>query len=149
MKQRMTTDIVTDALTIAWFRKRPAAGLMNHSDRGSQYARHAFQKALEKHGMICSMNRKGNCWNNAPAKSWLNSLKNERVHGFCYETGAEMTTMSFEYIKVLYNSKRQHTSLSYKSAIRYRDDLLIAQQKEKLIAWPPPLARRKTGINAT
>lgn len=134
LKPRMTTDIVTDALTMAWFRKRPAAGLMHHSDRGSQYASHAFQRALEKYGMICSMSRKGNCWDNAPTESWFNSFKNERVHGLRYETRAEMTAMSFEYIEVLYNRKRQHSSLGYKSPIRFLDDWLITQQKEKLVA---------------
>jgi putative transposase len=134
LKPRMTTDIVTDALTMAWFRKRPAAGLMHHSDRGSQYASHAFQRALEKYGMICSMSRKGNCWDNAPTESWFNSFKNERVHGLRYETRAEMTAMSFEYIEVLYNRKRKHSSLGYKSPIRFLDDWLIAQQKEKLVA---------------
>lgn len=62
LKPRMTSDIVTDALTMAWFRKRPAVGLMHHSVRGSQYASHAFQDKLTEYGMICSMSRKGNCW---------------------------------------------------------------------------------------
>ena len=101
----MTADIVTDTLTMAWFRKRPVAGLMRHSDRGSQYASHTFQRALEKYGMICSMSRKGNCWDNAPTESWFNSFKNERVHGLRYETRAEMTAMSFEYIEVLQPQK--------------------------------------------
>ena len=64
---------------------------MHHSDRGSQYASHAFQRGLEKCGMICSTIRKGNCWDNAPTESWFNSFKNERVHGLHYETRAEMT----------------------------------------------------------
>jgi putative transposase len=62
IKPRMTTDIVMDALTMAWFRRKPAPGLMHHSDRGSQYASHAFQARLKQHGMTCSMSRKGNCW---------------------------------------------------------------------------------------
>ena len=62
LKPRMTADIVTDALTMAWFRRQPAAGLMHHSDRGSQYASDAFQDKLKKYGMTCSMSRKGNCW---------------------------------------------------------------------------------------
>ena len=80
-KPRMTTDIVTDALAMARFRKRPAAGLMHHSDRGSQYASHAFQGKLKAYGMTCSMSRKGNCWDNAATESWFNNFKNERVHG--------------------------------------------------------------------
>jgi len=62
LKPRMTTDIVTDALTMAWFRRRPEAGVLHHSDRGSQYASHAFQDKLKDYGMTCSMSRKGNCW---------------------------------------------------------------------------------------
>jgi putative transposase len=65
----MTTNIVTDALTIAWFRKRPAPGLVHHSDRGSQYASRTFQDKLKAYGMTCSMSRKGNCWDNAPTES--------------------------------------------------------------------------------
>jgi putative transposase len=65
LKPRMTTDIVTDALTMAWFRRRPASGVMHHSDRGSQYASKAFQDKLKEFGMTCSMSRKGNCWDNA------------------------------------------------------------------------------------
>ena len=61
VEARMTANIVTDALTMAWFRKKPAAGLMHHSDRGSQYASKEFQRRFKKYGMICSMNRKGNC----------------------------------------------------------------------------------------
>ncbi|MCX7183980.1 MAG: IS3 family transposase, partial [Nitrosospira sp.] len=71
---------------------------------------------------------------NAPTESWFNSFKNERVHGLRYETRAEMTSMSFEYIEVLYNRKRQHLTLGYKSPIRFLDDWLNAQQKEKLVA---------------
>jgi transposase InsO family protein len=62
LKSRMTSDIVTDALTMAWFRRRPAPGVMHHSDRGSQYASHAFQDKLKEFGMTCSMSQKGNCW---------------------------------------------------------------------------------------
>ena len=94
---------------------------------------HAFQRALEKYGMICSMSRKGNYWDNAPTESCFNSFKNERVQGFRYEIRAEMTAMNLEYIEVLYNRKRQHSSLGDKSPIRFLDDWFIAQQKEKLV----------------
>jgi putative transposase len=62
VKPRMTADLVTDALTMAWFRRRPAPGALHHSDRGSQYASHEFQRKLASYGMRCSMSRKGNCW---------------------------------------------------------------------------------------
>ena len=84
LKPRMTSDIVIDALSMAWFRKKPAPGVLHHSDRGSQYASQAFQKKLKDYSMICSMSRKGNCWDNAPTESWFNSFKNERVHGIRY-----------------------------------------------------------------
>jgi transposase InsO family protein len=90
LKPRMTVDIVTDALTMAWFRRRPAPGLVHHSDRGSQYASQTFQAKLTEYGMTGSMSRKGNCWDNAPTESWFNSFKNERVHGVRFETRAEM-----------------------------------------------------------
>jgi len=71
IKERMTADIVTDALTMAWFRRRPEPGLIHHSDRGSQYASAVFQALLAEYGMTCSMSRKGNCWDNAPTESFF------------------------------------------------------------------------------
>ncbi len=134
LKPRMTADIVTDALSMAWFRRKPAAGMIHHSDRGSQYASLAFQDKLKEYGMVCSMSRKGNCWDNAPAESWFNSFKNERVHGLRYETRAEMTVASFEYIEVFYNRRRRHSTLGYKSPMQFLDDWLAAQQKDQLVA---------------
>ena len=119
LKSHMTSDIVRDALTMAWFRKRPAPGLMHHSDRGSQYASHVFQDRLKAYGMTCSMSRKGNCWDNAPTESWFNSFKNERVHGVRYETRADMKAASFEYIEFFYNRKRQHSTLGYQSPMQF------------------------------
>lgn len=129
LKPRMTADIVTDALTMAWFRKRPAPGLLHHSDRGSQYASHAFQSKLSEYSMTCSMSRKGNCWDNAPTESWFNSFKNERVHGVRYQTHAEMKAASFEYIEVFYNRKRQHSTLGYRSPNQYLQDWYRAQNQ--------------------
>jgi transposase InsO family protein len=134
LKPRMTADIVTDALTMAWFRRKPAAGLMHHSDRGSQYASHAFQDKLAEFGMTCSMSRKGNCWDNAPTESWFNSFKNERVHGERFATRAEMSAASFEYIETFYNRKRLHSTLGYKSPTQFLNDWISAQHEEKLVA---------------
>ncbi len=134
LKPRMTTDIVTDALTMAWFRRKPAAGLIHHSDRGSQYASHAFQEKLKEYGMTCSMSRKGNCWDNAPTESWFNSFKNERVHGIRFETREEMRSVSFEYIEVFYNRKRLHSTLGYRSPMKFLQDWSAARSQEKLVA---------------
>lgn len=134
LKPRMTSDIVIDALTMAWFRRRPPPGLVHHSDRGSQYASHAFQDKLKEYGMLCSMSRKGNCWDNAPTESWFNSFKNEWVHGVRYATHADMKATAFEYIEVFYNRKRQHSTLGYKSPIRFLENWLSQQPQEKLVA---------------
>ena len=134
LKPRMTADIVTDALTMAWFRRRPAPGLLHHSDRGSQYASHAFQAKLDGYGMTCSMSRKGNCWDNAPTESWFNSFKNERVHGQVFETREEVKAMAFEYIEVFYNRKRLHSTLGYKSPARFMKDWIDAQDPMKQVA---------------
>jgi len=134
LKPRMTADIVTDALTMAWFRRRPAAGLMHHSDRGSQYASHAFQDKLKEYGMTCSMSRKGNCWDNAPTESWVNRFKNERVPGVRYATHAENKAAVFEYIEVFYNRKRQHSTLGYKSPTQFLVAWLSRQHEGKRVA---------------
>jgi putative transposase len=104
LKSSMAADLVIDALTMAWFRRKPAPGLIHHSDRGSQYASHAFRRKLAEYGMRCSMSRKGNCWDNAPTESFFNSLKNERVHATRYATREQAIADAFEYIEVFYNS---------------------------------------------
>lgn len=134
LKPRMTADIVTDALTMAWFRRKPAPGVLHHSDRGSQYASGDFQDKLAEYGMTCSMSRKGNCWDNAPTESWFNSFKNERVHGWRFATREDMTATAFEYIEVFYNRRRLHSTLGYKSPALFLQDWLTAQQTEKHVA---------------
>ena len=134
IKPRMTADIVIDALTMAWFRKKPAPGLMHHSDRGSQYASHAFQARLKEYGMVCSMSRKGNCWDNAPTESFFNSLKNERVHGTRYSTRADAEADLFDYIEPFYNRKRRHSTLGYASPEKFLEDWISTQHEQKLAA---------------
>ena len=134
LKPRLTADLVTDALTMAWFRRKPAPGLIHHSDRGSQYASHCFQDKLTEYGMVCSMSRKGNCWDNAPTESWFNSFKNERVFGEHFATREAMKATAFEYIEVFYNRKRRHSTLGYHSPVQFLKDWLNAQQREKRVA---------------
>ena len=85
----MTADVVAQALTIIWFRRKPEAGVIHHSDCGSQYASHVFQGRLTECGVTCTMSRKGNYWDNAPTESWFNSFNNERCHGVRYAIHAE------------------------------------------------------------
>lgn len=134
IKPRMTTDIVLDALTMAWFRRKPAPGLMHHSDRGSQYASHAFQAQLKEYGMICSMSRKGNCWDNATSESFFNSLKNERVHSTRYSSHADAKADLFDYIEPFYNRKRLHSTLGYTSPTKFLADWLSSQLEHELAA---------------
>ena len=103
-------------------RRRPEPGVLFHSDRGSQYASHAYQARLATYGMRGSMSRKGNCWDNAPTESFFNSLKNERVHGTIYATRTDAQTDLFEYIEVFYNRRRRHSTLGYSAPIRFLED---------------------------
>ena len=130
LKPGMTADLVTDALTMAWFRRRPGPGVVLHSDRGSQYASSVFQAKLAAYGMNCSMSRKGNCWDNAPTESWFNSFKNERIHGVRYATRAAMKAVRFEYIEVFYNRQRQHSTLGYQSPAQYLERWRQEQEKK-------------------
>jgi len=134
IKPRMTADIVMDALSMAWFRRRPAPGLMHHSDRGSQYASGAFQARLHEYGMVCSMSRKGNCWDNAPTESFFNSLKNERVHGTRYDTRDEAIADVFDYIEPFYNRRRQHSTLGYVSPVKFLENWVSTQHEQELAA---------------
>jgi putative transposase len=119
MGARMTRDLVIDALRMAHFRRRPKRGLMHHSDRGSQYASQDYQALLEAYGMIVSMSRKGNCWDNAPMESFFNSMKNERTHGERYATRDEARQDTFEYIETFYNRSRRHSALGYVSPAQH------------------------------
>jgi len=131
IKPRMTADLAIDALTMAWFRRRPGPGLLLHSDRGSQGASSVFQEKLNAYEMRGSMSRKGNCWDNAPTESWFNSFKNERIHGVRYRTHAEMKAASFEYIEVFYNRQRQHSTLGYQSPAQYMQQWNVQQQQKQ------------------
>ncbi len=134
LKPGMTADIVIDALTMAWFRRKPAPGLIHHSDRGSQYASHAFQARLKKYGMVCSMSRKGNCWDNAPTESFFNSYKNERVHGTRYETREAAIADAFDYIVPFYNRRRRHSTLGYASPQDFLTNWIRSQHEYELAA---------------
>lgn len=108
-------EIVLDALGMAVSLRRPGEGLLHHSDRGSQYASGAFQDALCAAGMVCSMSRRGNCWDNAVAESFFATLKRELIHRQAFTTRESARGAVFEYIEVWYNRKRLHSSLGYLS----------------------------------
>lgn len=134
IKPRMTADLVIDALSMAWFRRQPGPGVLFHSDRGSQYASHAYQAQLAAYGMCGSMSRKGNCWDNAPTESFFNSLKNERVHGVRYATRNDAMSDLFQYIAVFYNRSRRHSSLGYLSPTTFLQNWMERQNQKEMAA---------------
>ncbi len=115
MEGRMTTDLVRHALGNAVGSNRPRPGLLPHSDRGSQYCAHDYQDQLRQFGMIPSMSRKGNCYDNAPMESFGGTLKNERVHHRRYETREQARREITEYIESFYNRQRRHSRLGNRS----------------------------------
>lgn len=108
-------EIVLDALSMAVSLRQPGEGLLHHSDRGSQYASLAFQETLLAAGMVCSMSRRGNCWDNAVAESFFATLKRELIHRQSFPTREAARGAVFEYVEVWYNRKRLHSALGYLS----------------------------------
>lgn len=113
MAERMTQELVAKALFRAVQQKRPAPGLIHHSDRGSQYCAANYQRILEQFGMRASMSRRGNCFDNAPMESFWGTLKNELVHHCRYATRAEAEASIREYIEIFSNRQRRHSRLGY------------------------------------
>lgn len=111
--------LVVDALAMAIARQCPGPDLVAHSDRGVQYASEHYQRLLTKHGITCSMSRKGNCWDKAPMESFFATLKKELVHHEEYETRAAARHSLFEYIEVFYNRVRRHSALGYQSPTQF------------------------------
>lgn len=134
IKPRMTTDLVLDALSMAWFRRRPEPGVLFHSDRGSQYASHAYQTRLATYGLRGSMSRKGNCWDNAPTESFFNSLKNERVNGTIYATRNEATSDLFQDIAGFYHRGRRPSTLGYLSPTTFLQNWIERQDPHEMAA---------------
>ena len=119
MSERIRASLVLDALTMAISRRDPAVGLIHHSDRGSQYAGNDYQGMLNSAGMVCSMSRKGDCYDNAVVESFFGSLKTERVHRQQYHTRDEARRDIFAYIELFYNRRRLHSSLGYLSPVQF------------------------------
>ncbi len=119
-RSKMTTETtVNPALEMAMKHRRPAPGLIVHSDRGIQYASQGFREKLQQYGVIQSMSGKGNCYDNAITETFFKTLKTEWVYGSFYRNYAEIRRCLFEYIEVFYNRKRKHSTLGYKSPGQY------------------------------
>lgn len=115
MADHMRTSLVLDALRMAVGRRPPPAGVIHHSDRGSQYASHDYQEALDQHAFRVSMSRKGNCWDNAVMERFFGSLKSEWLAERRYTTRLQARRDVIEYIEMEYNSCRLHSTLGYQT----------------------------------
>jgi len=119
MGERITKNLVSESLFRAVTAKRPDKGLIHHSDRGSQYCAVQYRKLLEQFGMMASMSRKGNCYDNASMESFWGTLKQELVHHRKYKTRQEAMREISEYIEVFYNRQRRQARLGYVSPVAY------------------------------
>lgn len=117
--EHMRTELISDALRMAVFRRDPASGLMHHSDRGSQYASADYQGLLAQWGITVSMSRKGNCWDNAVMERFFGSLKSEWTDDERYLTRKQAKDDVVDYIEMVYNSDRLHSTLGYVSPVEF------------------------------
>jgi len=133
MQSHMKAELVTDALRMAWFRRRPEAGLIMHSDRGSQYCGHLFQGALKAYDMRSSMSRKGNCWDNAPTESLWSSLKVARIHGRLFKSAREAKDEVMDWIS-FYNAHRLHSTPGYVSPMQFEKNWCAQRSSYQMTA---------------
>lgn len=129
MSENIDSALVQSAMKMGLLHRRPGDGLIHHSDRGVQYAAGDFQDLLEDNNVICSMSRKGNCWDNACVESFFGSLKREWVKDKIYETSEDGKKDIFNYIEVFYNRKRRHASLGNVSPVVYEEMYEMKQEQ--------------------
>lgn len=130
MADHLRTSLVSEALEMALAQRRPEAGLVFHSDRGSQYTSGEFRELLARHKIVQSLSRPGQCWDNAVAESFFSTLKEELVYRGSWPTRAAARRAIFEYVEVFYNRQRMHSALGYLSPVDYearQRDLTEAQ----------------------
>lgn len=126
MQHRMTADLVTDALMMAVWRRRPEANVLHHSDQGSQYTSEQFQQLLATQGIECSMSRRGECHDNAAMESFFSRLKDERVSRRMYRTRAEAKADIFDYVERFHNPRRRQSTLGGLSPVEYEKQAKLA-----------------------
>ena len=129
MSNRIDSELVVWAMHMAISQRKAVTGLLHHSDRGSQYCSEVFQELLDENKIVCSMSRKGNCWDNACMESFFGSLKTEWVGHKKYQTRQEAKDDIFKYIELFYNRRRRHASLGYLSPVAY-EELYEDEQKQ-------------------
>jgi putative transposase len=119
MSAAMTAQLVADALMMAIWRRGKPDALLHHSDRGSQYTSEQFQRLMADQGVVCSMSRSGNVWDNAAMESFFSSLKTERTVRKTYRTRDDARADVFDYIECFYNVKRRHSTIGYMSPMEF------------------------------
>jgi putative transposase len=119
MSEGMERQLCLSALDMALKARQPPPGLIHHSDRGSQYASTEYRRMLDAHGLLCSMSRKGDCWDNAVAESFWSTLKSELIQQTTFATRAEARRAIFEFIEVFYNRQRIHSHLDYRTPVEH------------------------------
>jgi putative transposase len=119
MSNRMTKELVIEALEMAIRQRKPAAGLIVHSDRGSQYCSHEYQKRIKRYQLCCSMSKKGDCYDNACAETFFHSFKVEWIYGYTFLTREECRQSARSYIEVFYNRQRLHSYLGYRTPCQF------------------------------
>ena len=115
LSSSLSTDLPIAALNQALSRRRPRFGLLHHSDRGCQYTSSDYRRLLAERGIVVSMSRRGNCWDNAVAESFFATLKTEMVYRRRWSTRLELRAALFEYIETFYNRRRLHSALAYRT----------------------------------
>jgi len=125
MSKRLKAPLVIKALLMAYWRRKPEKGLIHHSDRGSQYASYEYQQILRQFGMLCSMSRKGNCWDNAVVESFFGRLKTEWISDILYRTRDEARLDVINYIEMFYNSHRLHSFLGYEIPTKFENNIAV------------------------
>jgi putative transposase len=131
MGERMTKELVINALNSAYLRGGQPEGVLLHSDRGSQYCSHEYQKLLTRYGFICSMSRKGNCWDNAPMEAFWGKMKYEWLNEQHFKTRGEARAAIFEYVEIFYNRQRLHESNNYLTPEEYYSATLASLNSQR------------------
>jgi transposase InsO family protein len=126
-REYMTKELVVEAMTAAIQMRRPQAGLIHHSDRGTQYASADYRKLLDSHGIVGSMSEKGDCWDNACAESFFSTLKKE-MDDLSKMTRTQAWQTVFEFIEIWYNRLRRHSTLGYASPAQYEGNIVQASK---------------------
>ena len=126
MSERIKADLVCQALKSAFWQRKPSAGLIMHSDRGSQYASEGHRQLIKDYRMIQSMSRRANCWDNAPMESFFKTLKVERTHLLRYDTRAQAKLDIVDWIEGFYNHRRMHSSIGYKAPVDVESAFMAA-----------------------